>query len=121
MVQTIVIHIHKQDVTNNNKNYIKPYNIIWTRRYLFGRGAVNAKIAGRWYKTPAMNSCPTVDIPYWEVPPVAINTFSPFWYKLRCTWDPEPMSSKAYLAKEESTMLRIKQSMSYYGALRRKL
>lgn len=30
---------------------------------LFGTGAVNAKIEGRWCKTPAMNSSPTLDIP----------------------------------------------------------
>ena len=111
ITHTIIINILKQNVRNNNKTDIELYNILWKRRYLFGTGAVNAIIAGRWCKTPAMNSSPTVDIPYREVSSGALKTFSPFWSKLICTWDPEPMSSKAYLAIKKRTQCNNQNSI----------
>lgn len=65
--------------------------------YLFGIGAVKARSEGRWCRTPAMNSSPILDIPWREDPSDAENTFFPFWDKLICTCEPDPMSSNAYL------------------------
>ncbi|KAK3013388.1 hypothetical protein RJ639_010057 [Escallonia herrerae] len=70
-------------------------------KYLFGSGAVNAKMEGRWLKTPDMNSSPTLDIPWREDPSDAMNTFFPFSDKLIWTCDPEPMSSNAYLGRQD--------------------
>lgn len=71
---------------------------------LIGSGAMNGKIEGRWCRTPAINSFPTVDIPCFDDPSDAMNTFCPFCHKLRCTWDPEPKSSNAYLQYDKNTL-----------------
>ena len=73
--------------------------------HLFGTGAVNAKMEGRWSKTPAMNSSPILDNPCREDPSAAMNTFLPFPHKLMCTCDPEPTSSNAYLSKQEEIVI----------------
>jgi len=67
------------------------------RHYLFGWGAVNANIDGRWWYTPARNCCPVFDIP-WKLSLLdPIKTFWPFSHKLRCTWEPDPRSFKSGL------------------------
>lgn len=78
--------------------------------YLFGIGAVKARSEGRWYRTPAMNSSPILDIPWRVVDPSdAANTFFPFWDKLICTCEPEPMSSNAYLITSQINIQKVKR------------
>lgn len=64
---------------------------------LFGLGAVNARIAGRWWRTPARNSCPNLDIPYFEPGPLAMNTLLAPCQILRWTWEPLPAAAALYL------------------------
>lgn len=78
------------------------WNVGWGV-HLFGTGAVNAKIDEIWCKTPAMNFSPTADIPCLEDPSDAMKTFLPFCHKLTCTWEPEPMSSSAYLSNDKKS------------------
>lgn len=67
------------------------------KHYLFGWGAVNANIDGRWWYTPARNCSPVFDIP-WKLSLLdPIKTFWSFSHKLRCTWEPDPKSSKSGL------------------------
>ncbi len=64
---------------------------------LFGWGAVNARIAGRWWRTPARNSCPNLDIPYFEPGPLAMNTLLAPCQILTWTWEPLPAAAALYL------------------------
>lgn len=92
MKETVNYYIIKRYKLNN-------YLMKWKNANLFGSGAVNAIMEGRWFKTPAKNSSPILDIPYWEGSLDAIKTFSPFSHRLMWTCDPDPMSSRLYLHK----------------------
>lgn len=70
--------------------------------YLLGWGAVNANIDERWWYTPARNFSPVFDIP-WKLSLLnPIKTFWSFSHKLRCTWEPDPISFKSGLASVEA-------------------
>jgi len=66
---------------------------------LFGMGAMNARIAGRWWRTPAKNSCPILDMPCAPPGPLAMNTLLAPCQILRWTCEPLPAAAELYLPR----------------------